>query len=270
MHLLPTRPIRAYGALVVRETERSKRSPPALVAHRGCARENPENTIRAVETAATTADAVEIDVRRCSTGELVAFHDARLNRVTTARGRVDQTPLETLLELEVTDSGETIPSLDAVFDALPAHTELVLDLKEPGLATDVLALHAGYDHELLISSFYPTVLAEIRESDPTIPTAYIVEDSIPNRALRPLVPGAPDWLYLPENVTGMIEQASALDCDAIHPRYELCLQTDLVQHAHNAGLRVRAWTITSQRGYDALDKAGVDAVISDICTGLER
>lgn len=250
--------------------ESSETTRPALVAHRGCAAENPENTIRAVETAAAVADAVEIDVRRCSTGELVVFHDARLSRVTQARGRLDQTPRDTVLGLEVNDSGETIPPLEAVFDAIPAHTDIFLDLKEPGLTDDILALHAQYDHALHLSSFHPAILATIRDTNPDIPTAIIVQDSIQNRTLRPIIPGAPDWLYLPENTTSVIEQAHALECEAIHPRYELCLQTDLVERAHDAGFLVRPWTITTQREYDALHETGVDAVISDICTGLER
>lgn len=267
---MPTPPIQAHGDVSVREPERRQRTPPALIAHRGCALENPENTTRAVQTAAGVADAIEIDVRRCKTGELVVFHDARLDRVTTARGRIDETPLETLRELEVANSEETIPPLDSVFDAIPAPTDIVLDLKEPGLVEDVLELHAGYDHDILISSFYPEILAAVRDTDPSLATAYIVEDSIPNRLLRPLIPGTPDWLYLSEDVTGMIEQAQVIDCDAIHPRYELCLRTNLVQCAHDAGLRVRPWTITTQREYDMLRDAGVDAVISDICAGLER
>lgn len=270
MHLLPAHPIHVHGDVFVCESEGGQRSTPALVAHRGCATENPENTIKAFEAAATVVDAVEIDVRRCSTGELVIFHDARLDRLTTARGRLDQTPRDTVLELVVAGSGETIPSLEAVFEAVPDDVDLVLDLKEPGLANDILARHTEFDHELHLSSFHPAILEEIRQTDPTAPTAYIVEESTPNRLLRPLVPGAPAWLYLPENVPGMIDQALDLDCDAIHPRYELCLQTDLVERAHDAGLRVRPWTTKTQREYDALHEADVDAVISDICTGLER
>ena len=267
LHALPTR---TRGHELVYDSDSTASPGPALVAHRGCAAEYPENTIRAVKRAASVADAIEVDVRRCGTGELVAFHDARLDRVTTSRGRLDQTPLDGVLDLEVADSSETIPTLDAVFEAVPAHVDLVLDLKESGLADDVLALHTESDHALLVSSFHPAIIEEVRQADPTVPTAYIVEDAIPNRLLRPLVPGAPHWLYLPEDVTGMVEHALALDCDAIHPRYELCLQTDLVERAHDAGLHVRPWTITTRREFVALTEAGVDAVISDVCTEFER
>jgi len=241
---------------------------PALVAHRGCGAENPENTAAAVEAAAGVADAVEVDVRRCETGTLVAFHDERLDRLTAETGRVDETPCGTVVDLEVGGSGETVPTLRAVFEAVPPGVRVVLDLKEAGLAADALALHAEYGHDLLVSSFRRSVVATIREVDPAVQTAYIVRESPVNRTLRPVIPGLPSWLYPPEDVAGLVGEATGLGCDAIHPRYELCLGTDLVDRAHAAGLRVEPWTITTEREFDALRAAGVDGVITDVCRGL--
>ena len=241
---------------------------PALIGHRGCAAENPENTVAAVRAAARVVDAVEVDVRRCATGEAVVFHDETLDRLTDASGRVSETPCETLLDLEVAGSGETIPTLEEVFDALDPAVRLVLDLKDPGLAPVVLHTSDAYHHDVLLSSFNREVLAEVADADPSAPTALIVRESPPNRALRPLVPGAPGWLYAPEDVGGKVDEALALGCEAIHPRYELCLRTDLVERCHEAGLRVEAWTITSGRELDALRGVGVDGVIADVCAGL--
>lgn len=241
---------------------------PEVIGHRGCAAENPENTVAAVEAAAAVADAVEVDVRRCSTGELVVFHDESLDRLTDETGRVDETPCETILDLEIGDSGESIPTLREVFEAVPPEKRLVLDLKEPGLADGVLRLRQEYEHDLLLSSFLPEVLREVRAADETVPTAYIVRESRPNRLLRPLIPGAPVWLYGPENLTEVLEETVELGCDAIHPRYELCLRTDIVSRAHAVGLRVEPWTTRTEREFEALRAVGVDAVISDICRGL--
>ena len=47
-----------------------------------------ENTLVAIERAAPDADMIELDVRRCGSGELVAIHDPDLDRVTGATGRV--------------------------------------------------------------------------------------------------------------------------------------------------------------------------------------
>jgi glycerophosphoryl diester phosphodiesterase len=216
-----------------------------------CAAENPENTVAAVEAATSVADAVEVDVRRCATGELVVFHDETLDRLTAETGRVDETSRSTLSTLGVDGSGEHVPRL-----------------KEGGLVDDLLTLHAEYEHDVTLSSFHPAVLEEAREADPAVPTARIVRESVPNRALRPLLPGLPGWLYGPEDVDGTIEETLALGCEAIHPRYELCLQTDLVAEAHDAGLRVEPWTVATKREVGTLRAVGVDAVISDVCAGL--
>lgn len=53
-----------------------------LIAHRGFAATAPENTIAAVQSAADHADAVEFDVQRCGSGELVVIHDDTIDRVT--------------------------------------------------------------------------------------------------------------------------------------------------------------------------------------------
>lgn len=58
-------------------------------------------------------------------------------------------------------------------------------------------------------------------------------------------------MYGPEDVAG-----------AIHPRYEPCLQTDLVANAHDAGLRVEPWTVTTNREVGALRAVGVDGIPS--------
>ena len=253
--------------------DRSTHSPdpdstPALVAHRGCAAEHPENTVAAIEAAAPVVDRIELDVRRCGTGELVAFHDATLDRVTNASGRLDRTSRERLAALDVGDSGEPIPTLSAAFEAAPDDVGLLLDLKERGTAGDLLSLHAGHGHDLLLTSAIPDVLEEIHAIDPAVPTAYGVSESIVARPFRPLVPGFPAPPYAIEDVAGIVARTTDLDCDAVSPRYELCLRTDLVERAHEAGLRVLPWTVATNRAFEALAAAGVDAIVSDVCRGV--
>lgn len=243
-------------------------SEPALIAHRGCAAEHPENTVAAIRAAAPVADRIELDVRRCGTGELVVFHDERLDRVTNATGRLDRTPRERLSDLSVRGSGEPIPTLAEAFEAAPADASLMLDLKEGRSVADVVSLHADHDHELLLAADDPAVLREARAVDPAIPTAFGVRDRPLNRPLRPAIPGLPAWLYAPEDVSEMVERTRELGCAAISPRYELCLRTDLVERAHDADLDVFPWTIASRPEFDALRTVGVDAVVSDVCDGL--
>lgn len=252
-----------------RESEIEGTGPPrdddtTIVAHRGHVAEHPENTIAAIVAAASVADAVEIDVRGSAGGEPVVLHDATLRRLTSARGRVAETSSEALADLDVLRSGESIPTLRDVLAALPADLDLVLDLKVPGLAADLVALADEFDHDILVSSAVPHVLREVRDVDSEVPLATILQERLVNRPLRPFVPGLPSWLYAPEDVAGIVESAMALDCEAIHPRYELCLRTDLVSRAHAADLRVVPWTITRRREFEALRAVGGDGVITDV------
>ena len=246
---------------------------PPLIAHRGFAAENPENTVAAVEAATDLVDRVELDVRRCGTGELVAFHDATLGRVTDAAGRVSETPYERLADLSVEGSGEPVPTLTAALDAVPADAWVLLDLKERGVAADALAVGADRDHDLAVAADDPAVIRAVDAADPTVPTVYGVRESVPARALRPLIPGplagvrVPDWAYPSQRVSRMVETATESGCTAVSPRYELCLRTDLVSRAREAGLRVLPWTVASVREYESVAAAGVDGVVSDVSRG---
>ena len=61
-------------------------NPLVCIGHRGAAGHEPENTLRSIRRALELgADGIEIDVRLAG-GELVVFHDARLERTTDGRG----------------------------------------------------------------------------------------------------------------------------------------------------------------------------------------
>jgi len=243
---------------------------PPLIAHRGFAAEHPENTVAAVEAATAVVDRIELDVRRCGTGELVVFHDATLGRVTDATGRVDRTSADRLAELSVEGSGEPVPTLARALDAVPADAWVLLDLKERGVAADAVAAGAARDHDLAVTADDPGVIEAATAADPTVPTVYGVRESVPARLLRPVIPGGrggvtvPEWAYPAQDVAGMIETASESGCAAVSPRYELCLRTDVVSRAADAGLGVLPWTVASVREYEAVAAAGVDAVVSDV------
>ncbi len=109
-----------------------------LIAHRGFAATAPENTIAAVQSAAEYADAVEFDVRRCGSGELVVIHDETVDRVTGGVGAVADSSLEELQSLTVLQSGERVPTLEEMLEVVPPSVEINLEMKELDIAADVL------------------------------------------------------------------------------------------------------------------------------------
>lgn len=208
-----------------------------LIAHRGFAAEHAENTLGAVRRASGKADAVEVDARRCGSGEVVVIHDETVNRVSDRSGIVADLSAEKLAELSVAGSDEGVPTLAEVAAAVPEETGLVVELKEAGIAADVLDDTASVD-DLVVCSFLPDALVECRDVDPGVPLGLNVVEP-----------------------TG-IRRALDLGCGAVHPHVEAC-STGYVQRAHEAGLDVTAWTVENQVTARAMREGDVDGIMAD-------
>lgn len=208
-----------------------------LIAHRGFAGENPENTLVAVRRAAQHADMIEIDVRRCGSGELVVIHDESVDRVTDGTGLVADLPLSALADLNVLGTGEGVPALEAVLAEVPDAVGVNIELKEPGLAKRVCTLISDIENEVVISSFHRDVLRAIR-TECEAPRGYLTR-----------------W-------PAGLNAASNLECSFVHPRHTICSPA-FVARARDAGVRVNAWTVADPGTARRLEQAGVDGLIAD-------
>ncbi|GAB3036918.1 glycerophosphodiester phosphodiesterase [Natronobiforma cellulositropha] len=271
---------------------------PTVVAHRGFAGVAPENTVAALTSATADAAMVELDVRPAADGTPVVFHDDRLEGdeprdgrpLTDARGLVHETPLETVTGAEVLASGETVPTLERVFDALPASAGVNVELKSCGrddlrfgealeaseraprrevwtpFVERVVEMCDGFRGEVLCSSFYEGALAALREVAPEYAAGVLVWDALEDG----------------------LEVARRYDCEAVHPPRTAIAGTplasahesyyglpteepsvDLLARAHEEGRAVNVWTVETWSQFDQLRAAGVDAIIAEY-PGLER
>lgn len=217
------------------------------IAHRGCAAQFPENTLRAFRSVAPHVDMIEFDLRRCASGELVVFHDETLSDLTNGSGTIAETELDELRTLDVLDSGESIPTLAELLDVVPPSVELNPELKEPGIETDTLTLLESSEHEYVISSFDSDHIREVRAASPATETA-LVFSSDPDRKL---------------------DLAASLGCDYVHPRYDLCDGTDLIDRAHERGFLVNVWTVPTAAMARRLRRSGADGLMVDELSVLE-
>ena len=209
------------------------------IAHRGFAETNPENTLAAVRAAGSgdqTADAVEVDVRRCGSGELVVVHDEAVDRVSDGTGRVGKLSLPELRGLDVLGTGAGVPTLDDVLAA--AAVPLNVELKERGLAADALERADEAGAGPLFSAFDPAVVEALRER------------------------GGEAALLFFEAPGEALDRARRLDCPAVHPHHALC-DAGFVAQAHGAGVAVNAWTVRSRGTAADLAAAGADGLIAD-------
>ncbi|WP_241982646.1 glycerophosphodiester phosphodiesterase [Halorubrum sp. ARQ200] len=266
---------------------------PTLIAHRGFAGENPENTLTAARAATREkgpggrADFVEFDVVATSEGDVVVFHDDELagrdgdgSGVTDVDGVVWETDTETVTSAAVLGTEETVPRLNEMLAAIPTDVGVNVELKNPGngslrfgeklsegdleaqksiwspFVDRVLAALDATDHEVLLSSFYEAAVAVAAERS-TYPVAPILWDSVEDG----------------------ISIAERYDTAAVHPPAEMVQRTpffddsrfsgtDIVEAARSDGRAVNVWTVETWYQAERLIEAGVDGLIADYSTLL--
>ena len=211
-----------------------------LIAHRGFDGQHSANTVAAVEEAVPRADVIELDIRRCASGELVVAHNALVDIDIDGVTRVDDLTAAELAALDAHD-GEGVQTLESVLEAIPAETGVNLELKDPDVVEEALDVARSVDHEVIVSSFEADAIRRVNaDGGSGVELAYVL-------GLTP---------------RDDLDVAKDLDCNFVHPNAWLCLLTDVTEEAHRAGMKVNAWTVDSRLGAWALHRRGVDGVIA--------
>jgi glycerophosphoryl diester phosphodiesterase len=144
-------------------------------AHRGLhdkEGKRPENSLAAFEAAAVEGYGVELDARLSQDGEVVVFHDARLERLCGIDARVDEMPWERLREMRLAGTEEPIPSLRQALDAVDGRTPVLIELKtgtrNTELCEKVLCLMDERAGSFLVESFDPRIVRWFRKNAPDV------------------------------------------------------------------------------------------------------
>jgi glycerophosphoryl diester phosphodiesterase len=160
------------------------------IAHRGYhdrAAGRVENTVSAVLAAIAHKFAVEIDLQLSADEQVVVFHDATLDRLTTISGRVDRSSLAGLRATRLRDSDDRIPTLDEILEEVAGRIPLFLELKsdwtgDRRLARAVARSIAGYVGAVAVMSFDPHILSAFRQLAPHIPRGLVASPIFPAEA----------------------------------------------------------------------------------------
>ena len=214
------------------------------IAHRGAMGHEPENTLAAVRKAFSLgASCVEIDVYYID-GQLLVFHDDRLERTTNGSGYVTDQSFEYLRTLDA-GNGEKIPTLEDVCDLINANVCLNIELKGKNTAEPVAVLlskliNNGWDEgSFLISSF------DHRE-------LLIIKRLMPNIKLGALIHGL---------LVDDAKFAEDLGAFSVHPSLK-CIDQRFVDDAHARCLRVYAYGVDHIDDINKMYKLGVDGVFT--------
>lgn len=212
-----------------------------------------ENSLRAFTAAhALGYRHVETDVHVTADGVLIAFHDAELDRVTDATGRVADLPWQAVREARI-GGLEPVPRLSDLLDALPG-ARFNIDLKADG-AVDALATtlecHRAQER-VCVGSFSTARLAAFRRAcDGRVATSASPVEvgafalAAPLRRVWPL-PGIAFQMPTHEPRTGV-----------------RLLTPAFVRAAHRRGQQVHVWTINDRAEMERLIDLGVDGLVSD-------
>jgi glycerophosphoryl diester phosphodiesterase len=273
------------------------------IAHQGGEIEAPSNTLFAFKTSLEKgSDVLELDVHATSDRELVVLHDATVDRTTNGTGAVDEMTLEEIKKLDaahwfVPDCGTchdednsayayrgfatgerkipkkmkrfspndfTVPSLREVLETFP-ETLINIEIKATAPDTmpyeqelaDLLAEFGRTDDTIVVSFLDPAVEA-FKFHAPNVNTATGTGEAGAFWATtQGPAPGAPNprhqALQVPITFNGIT-----------------VVTQEFVDEAHANGLAVHVWTINDRAEMEWLIGIGVDGIMSDRPTLLEK
>ena len=149
--------------------------------HRGARYSAPENTISSFQHAVNSgADYLELDVRLTKDKQIVVIHDSRINRVSSGRGKIRNYTLEQLRQFDFGSwfgsdfLDERIPTLQEVFDAFP-DTGMNIEIKSHRMESYLVEfLKANPRPNIIISSFFFSVLKRVRRLNPDLQVGIII------------------------------------------------------------------------------------------------
>jgi glycerophosphoryl diester phosphodiesterase len=227
---------------------------PRVFAHRGLARDVPENTIAAFQ-AAVDAGALylETDAHATSDGIAVLVHDPELT-VDGVTHAVRNLTLSQLRQLDL-GSGHRVPTLAGALVAFPG-IRFNIDVKSEQAAGPVahaVAAERAVDR-VLITSFDE---ARRRRSVDAVPG--VASSASSERFMRAFVGARLGSVALVKAALG------AVSCVQIPERHRniRLVTARTVRTFHRAGIEVHVWTVNSPADMSRLLDLGVDGIVTD-------
>ena len=227
-----------------------------IIGHRGAMGHVAENTIPSIKKAMELGvDGIEIDVFRCKTGELVVFHDEKLDRLTNSSGLIESLELDSIKKITVLDQYR-IPTLEEVLILIDGKVKLNIELKGQGTASptnDIINQYINKEgwtnDKFIISSFKWDELEKIRSLNSLIPIAVLVNTRV--------------------NPIEALPFARKVKAIAINPNFK-DLNQENIKEIQSNGFKVFPYTINELDDIERMIKLGVDAIITDYPERVNR
>ncbi|RTY85768.1 glycerophosphodiester phosphodiesterase [Flavobacterium sp. RSP15] len=215
--------------------------------HRGAMGHETENTLASIKKGMELkADMLEIDVFKIKTGEMVVFHDDDLDRITNAKGKIEDYSFDDLRKVLVAGKHQ-IPTLQEVIETIDKKVVLNIELKGTNTATDTYRIIEEYkkkgwsNKNFFISSFRVDELQTMRSLSKEITIGLLAyKDPIAN----------------------IIKTAKTLSAQAINPYYKtLTTENVAIMKANN--FKIYPWTVNEPIDINNLQALKVNGIITD-------
>lgn len=218
-----------------------------VIGHRGAMGYETENTIASIEKAIELGvSMIEIDVLRIKSGEVMVFHDKRVDRLTNGAGEIEDYYMTDVLALNLV-GGHKIPTLQKVLKAVDGRVKINIELKGKRTASKVDQIIRVYERRegyplsnYVISSFDWEELDAFRALNQEVDVA-VLTDADPLQA---------------------ISKAQELNAVAINPYYKN-INAEIVEQIHNAGFKVYTYTVNEEADIASVKEMGVDGIFCD-------
>ena len=140
-------------------------------AHRGLYnRENPENTVGAINRAIKNNVGIELDVHLLKDNTIVVFHDYNLKRLVGIDLKLSEINYEDIKKLKIDNTKYTIPKLEDVLKLIDGKVPVIIELKsgrKTGLLENQLfKILDRYNGWFCVKSFNPFIMRYIRKHRP--------------------------------------------------------------------------------------------------------
>lgn len=231
---------------------------PVAMAHRGGAREAPENSLRAFRRAVSLGyQYVETDIRASVDGVPVVFHDESLARVTDRVGRIRDLPFKEVRKAHI-GNAERVHSLEEVLEHFPG-VRFNIDIKEDNAVEPVIELlgRADYLDRVCVASFSWNRLRTVRAAfgdavctslAPPEVAALVARTRLGRLSIasRFVLPSGPTCVQVPRRSMRLPVVTHAF-----------------IRQAHARDWPVHVWTVDDPSDMNSLLDMGVDGIITD-------
>jgi glycerophosphoryl diester phosphodiesterase len=205
----------------------------------------------------------ETDVRVTADGELVAFHDASLDRTTNGSGLITATTWTQVSGFDAgfnhrmdgtfpfRSRGVRVPRFAELATAFPDHG-LIVDLKGEGTVEPLVRILFDLEmfDRVIVGSFSGERLARFRQ----VTADRIATSTSPEETIQAVIQSSIG--------TKLSGQAAALQIPVTWYGVPL-VSRRLVEAAHASGRLVHVWTVNRRTDMEVLLELGVDGLITD-------